>query len=223
MPPGTYILTEDALPDITTDVTIEGTGGAGVTTITGADTTDNTTPAGGVIAVAPASGAKLTIRGLTISGNRVAGTASTSGGAIANDVTGRQLTCSPGTFTGATSFALTWLRSGTPIAGATASTYTLTAVDAGQAIQCRVTATGPGGTIVAESAPNVSAKACIVPTVVGKTGAAAKKALKAANCALGKATKRKSTKKVGTVIASSPPKGRNLAAGTRVALTLARK
>src|SRR3954451_14537531 len=84
VPPGTYQLPNDALTTITTDITIEGTGGAGVTTITGADTTSNATPAGGVFGVA--AGAKLTIRGLTIRGNRVAGTAGTSGGAIAAEL-----------------------------------------------------------------------------------------------------------------------------------------
>src|SRR4051794_14567783 len=87
VPPGIYnLVTFDALPTITTDITIEGTGGAGVTTITGADTTSNVSPAGGVLAVSPTAGAKLTIRGLTIRGNRVAGTASTTGGAIAADL-----------------------------------------------------------------------------------------------------------------------------------------
>ncbi len=67
--------------------------------------------------------------------------------------TGKELTCAPGTFTGATSFAFAWLRNGRRIAGATAATYTLTKRDAGKAIQCRVTATGAGGTVVADSAP----------------------------------------------------------------------
>jgi hypothetical protein len=137
--------------------------------------------------------------------------------------TGQRLTCSEGTFTGAASFALAWLRNGTPISAATAATYTLTATDAGKAIQCRVTATGPGGTVVAESAPKVPAKACIVPALVGKTRAAARKALTRANCALGKTKTRKSSRKPRTVLASSPPKGRNLPAGTKVTLTLARK
>src|SRR4051812_28182129 len=45
VPPGMYnLVTFDALPTITTDVTIEGTGGAGVTTITGADTTGSAIP-----------------------------------------------------------------------------------------------------------------------------------------------------------------------------------
>jgi len=135
--------------------------------------------------------------------------------------TGQRLTCSQGTFTGAASFALAWLRNGTRVASG--ATYTLVAADAGKAIQCQVTATGPGGSVVAESAPAVSAKACVVPTMVGKTLAAAKKALTAANCAAGKATTRKSTKKPGTVISSSPAKGKNLAAGSKVALTVAKK
>ena len=70
VPPGTYQLPNDALTTITTDITIEGTGGANVTTITGADTTTGTSPAGGVFGLAGAG--KLTVRGLTISGNRVA-------------------------------------------------------------------------------------------------------------------------------------------------------
>src|SRR4051812_48138307 len=84
VPPGTYnLVTFDALPTITTDITIEGTGGARVTTITGADTTTGTSPAGGGLGLA---GGKLTVRGLAISGNRVAGTAGTTGGAIAADL-----------------------------------------------------------------------------------------------------------------------------------------
>src|SRR4051794_36748300 len=84
VPPGTYnLVTFDALPTITTDITIEGTGGAGVTTITGADTTTGTSPAGGGFGLAGPG--KLTVRGLTISGNRVAGAAFTTGGAIAAD------------------------------------------------------------------------------------------------------------------------------------------
>jgi hypothetical protein len=135
--------------------------------------------------------------------------------------TGQKLTCAQGTFSNATSFALTWLRNGTRVASG--ATYTLATGDAGKAIQCQVTATGPGGSVVAESAPGVAAKACIVPTLVGKTVAAAKKALTKANCATGKTTSRKSTKKAGTVIATSPARGKNVAAQTKVALTVAKK
>jgi hypothetical protein len=137
--------------------------------------------------------------------------------------TGQKLTCTQGTFTGATSFAFGWQRNGTPIGGATAATYTLAAADAGKAIQCSVTATGTGGSVVAYSAPGVAAKACIVPALIGKTLPAARKALTRANCAVGKTTRRKSKKKPGTVLSSSPPKGRNLAAGSKVALTVAKR
>ncbi|MDX6697372.1 MAG: hypothetical protein QOE65_769 [Solirubrobacteraceae bacterium] len=137
--------------------------------------------------------------------------------------TGQKLTCRPGTFVGATSSAVSWLRNGSPIGRASAAAYTLTAVDVGQAVQCRVTATGPGGSVVAESAPKVPAKACIVPTLVGKTLAAARKALTRANCALGRTRTRRSSRKPGTVLASSPAKGRNLPARAKVALTLARR
>lgn len=136
--------------------------------------------------------------------------------------TGQRLTCSRGSFVRATSFAFAWLRNGRPIARATAAAYRLTAGDAGTAIQCRVTASGPGGAIAVESAPAVPAKACIVPAVGGLTLAAARRALAAANCALGRTARRRSAKRPGTVLASTPPKGRNLAAGTKVALTLAR-
>jgi PASTA domain len=137
--------------------------------------------------------------------------------------TGLQATCSPGSFTAAASTAVTWLRNGTPIAGATGATYTLTASDAGKALQCAVAATGRGGTTRAESAPAVPAQACIVPALVGQTQAAARRRLTRANCALGRTTRRRSAKRPGRVLAASPAKGRNLAAGSRIALTIAKR
>jgi hypothetical protein len=137
--------------------------------------------------------------------------------------TGLQATCSPGSFTGAASTAVTWLRNGAPIAGATAATYTPTASDAGEALQCAVAATGRGGTTRAESAPAVPAKACVVPALVGQTRAAARRRLVRANCALGRTTRRRSAKRSGRVLAASPAKGRNLAAGSRIALTIAKR
>jgi hypothetical protein len=137
--------------------------------------------------------------------------------------TGQKLTCAPGTFTGASSFAFAWLRNGTAIAGANAATYALTKADVGKAIQCSVTATGAGGSVVAESAPGVAADACIVPKLVGKKLTKARKALESAKCALGKTKKRKSSKRPGTVLSSSPAEGENLPAGSKVALTLAKK
>lgn len=68
--------------------------------------------------------------------------------------TGQVLTASTGTWSGSpSSFAYRWLRGGTAIAGATASTYTLQAADVGQAITVGVTATnGTGASAEAVSA-----------------------------------------------------------------------
>ncbi len=90
------------------------------------------------------------------------GTAPSIGGTAA---TGETLTCTPGTFTGAPTPTLTfeWLRDGTPIPGATGTTYVLTGDDAGHAITCRVTATNPGGAASATS-PAVNPPAPPVPT-----------------------------------------------------------
>ncbi len=55
---------------------------------------------------------------------------------------GQPLTLNPGTFTPTDARpAYQWLRDGTPIAGATAATYTLTAADAGHRVALRVTLT----------------------------------------------------------------------------------
>jgi len=53
---------------------------------------------------------------------------------------GKKLTAKPGTWDDGTTFTYQWLRSGTPIAGKTASTYTLTAADRGKVISVKVTA-----------------------------------------------------------------------------------
>ena len=65
---------------------------------------------------------------------------------------GQTLGCSPGTWTGATSYAYTWLRGGAPVPGAAQSTYVLTSADAGAHIACRVTAAGTGGSLTVTSA-----------------------------------------------------------------------
>jgi hypothetical protein len=58
---------------------------------------------------------------------------------------GMTLTSTTGTWTNATSEVRDWTRNGSPIAGATAATYTLEPVDEGAIIGVNVTATGPGG------------------------------------------------------------------------------
>ncbi|MGO4454969.1 peptidoglycan DD-metalloendopeptidase family protein [Arthrobacter sp. RAF14] len=57
---------------------------------------------------------------------------------------GNRLTAVVGTWNPKPAFAYQWLRSGAPIAGATASTYVLTTADAGRAISFRVTGTLSG-------------------------------------------------------------------------------
>jgi hypothetical protein len=68
-------------------------------------------------------------------------------------------------------------------------------------------------------------QACLVPALKGKTLAAAKKAVKAAGCALGKAAHRPAGKakhgnKKPKVVAQSRPAGKTLAFGTKIGLTV---
>jgi len=61
----------------------------------------------------------------------------------------RLLRCQRGTWTNASTFAISWVRQGNVVS--TAATYTVVVGDIGQTIQCRVTATGPGGTTAFDS------------------------------------------------------------------------
>jgi len=79
-------------------------------------------------------------------------------------IRGQRVTCSDGTFSDTPTFTRRWLRAGQPIAGATGTTYTLTADDVGRQITCRVTATGTNGSTSADSA-------AIVPVEPAQTGA----------------------------------------------------
>jgi hypothetical protein len=64
---------------------------------------------------------------------------------------GQRLTCNPGTPAGVT-LAYAWLRDQVPIAGRTASTYTVQGQDSGHHLQCQVTTTDAGGSATAKSA-----------------------------------------------------------------------
>ncbi len=69
---------------------------------------------------------------------------------------GTALTCTPGTWSGSPSFSYRWLRNGSAIPGAESDEYTITNADlgtagAGAALQCQVTATNAGGSVVAEN------------------------------------------------------------------------
>ncbi len=85
---------------------------------------------------------------------------------------GRQLACSPGTWTGSPTFtyAYQWLRDGLPIGGAASASYTNAAVDGGHSISCRVTASNAAGSLsVASAAAGVPAmpSASVAPQISG--------------------------------------------------------
>jgi NHL repeat-containing protein len=76
---------------------------------------------------------------------------------------GKILTCSNGTWAGSPTFTRQWLRNGTPIGGATATTYTLVAADRQTSIQCQVTATNAGGSAVAIAAGATNGSRYVIP------------------------------------------------------------
>lgn len=65
---------------------------------------------------------------------------------------GSTLFCSAGSWSGSPTFTYQWLRNGVEIAGATGTSYALAAADRDKMIQCRVTATNAGGSVVAINA-----------------------------------------------------------------------
>jgi len=70
------------------------------------------------------------------------------------EVEGQTLTCSTGTWTGTgITYTYQWERGGSPIGGATNSTYLLQAADVGNTLTCVVTATNGGGFASSESNP----------------------------------------------------------------------
>ena len=80
---------------------------------------------------------------------------------------GDALTCSTGTWTGApTSFTYTWSRDGTPIPGATHSTYAVQSIDQGRTLTCTVTAANAAGAAagVASRQVSVAAAHCLTAT-----------------------------------------------------------
>jgi Ca2+-binding RTX toxin-like protein len=64
---------------------------------------------------------------------------------------GQTLTCNPGTWQDAESFAYRWNRDGSPIPGGSSPTYVVPPGDAGHLLTCTVTATGDGGSTSATS------------------------------------------------------------------------
>jgi hypothetical protein len=69
------------------------------------------------------------------------------------------LTCAPGSWTGSPAFTYRWLKNGSPIAGATASTYSVQAGDVPSNLQCVVIGTNAAGGVAAISANKLTATA----------------------------------------------------------------
>ncbi|WEO77971.1 carboxypeptidase regulatory-like domain-containing protein [Cryobacterium sp. SO2] len=119
----------------------------------------------GYVTVAKASAATAMVTGgvLTAPASTVTGTTTV----------GQTLTAKAGTWTPATvTLGYQWLRSGTAISGATASTYKLVAADAGKSITVKVTGTKSGFTTVAKTsvataAVTQSLTATPTPTITG--------------------------------------------------------
>jgi beta-lactam-binding protein with PASTA domain len=63
---------------------------------------------------------------------------------------------------------------------------------------------------------------CVVPKLVGKTLSAAKKALAAASCSVGKVSMVYASAKKGRVAAQKPKPGTHLRPGAKVALTVSK-
>jgi hypothetical protein len=96
-----------------------------------------------VTATNASGSAQATSTSLTIAPRAPAAlTAPSLGG---DPVVGSTLTCSDGTWTGSPTLTRTWLRSGSPVPGATSSSYAVTSNDVGRTLRCRVTASNGSG------------------------------------------------------------------------------
>jgi hypothetical protein len=114
------------------------------------------------------------------------------------------------------------VRDGVAIKGATARRFKPRAHDAGHALQCRETATGPGGTTSADSTPRAVTPRCIVPKLAGKSLRAGRKALTRAGCRLGKVTRRGGGR-AGRIRSAKPRAGSSLPLHARVRVILPRR
>jgi hypothetical protein len=83
-------------------------------------------------------------------------------------------------------------------------------------------ATAASGTPKAGGGNPGHGRSCVVPKLEGKKLKAARKALKSADCKLGRVTKLKAaTTKSGLVVSQNPQSGKKLAAGAKIAVKLA--
>ena len=140
---------------------------------------------------------------------------------------GQTLTASPGTWTGSpTSFAYTWRRCDTTgancasIAGATASTYTLTPGDIGTTVSLVITATGAEGAGIATAPTTAVIAAAPVPQAVAGSAVAQPGAAGSVISPDGRATItwQPGAVPVGATVSLTPADGGLWLAGTGVAL-----
>jgi hypothetical protein len=68
---------------------------------------------------------------------------------------GQTLSCDQGSWDGNPTFSYQWYRDGAPIAASTASTYLLAEADKDTAVQCGLSASSPGGAVLAYTAPKL--------------------------------------------------------------------
>jgi hypothetical protein len=120
----------------------------------------------GYVTVAKTSAATAVVTGAVLTATPVPTVSGTT-------TVGQTLTAKAGTWAPATvTLAHQWLRSGTAVPGATASTYKLVAADAGKTITVKVTGTKAGFTTVAKSSTATAAianpiTAAPTPTIAG--------------------------------------------------------
>jgi hypothetical protein len=144
---------------------------------------------------------------------------------------GRRVTrLAPGTYTlqvhdlsAAHNFHLTGpgINQSTPVGEIVHPIWTLTVRNGIYTFKCDVHAAMKGTFTVAVGAPPPPTK-CRVPRVVGKTLAAATRAIAAAHCRVGRVRRAYSTRVRGRVVSQSPRVGRTLARGARVSLVVSR-
>ena len=145
-----------------------------------------------------------------------------------NPYLGVNLTVDDGQWSGTEpSYTYRWqrCRSGTCTDIGEESNYTVSRGDLGSNLVVIVTATNGAGSATAASAPSrrVSRRpVCVVPRLIGKRLAGARKSIRGAHCALGRVRRVASHKARGHVIAQGPRPGLRRPAGTKVNLVVSK-
>jgi PASTA domain len=111
------------------------------------------------------------------------------------------------------------------IDGEMESTHTVVAADLNSRLRVVVTASNGAGSASAASGLTRRASRkplCVVPRVQGKKVAAARRAIRRANCRVGRVRKARSLRPTGRVIRQTPRAGKRLPLGTKVNLVVSR-